>query len=156
MKIFTLVCALGLVGIGAVSFYGWEDRGAEGPTWSSAIPAFVGGIMLFGVLVALLLRKTGLQIAFLASLMGLGLGVGRMLPDYLKETFDTKEPFTILMLAMAGICAVHVLVSAVRFVFRNRPVWGARKKRRNGGEAPEKTVAAEDIVAIDGNSNAAS
>lgn len=78
-----------------------------------------------------------------------------MLPDYLKETFDTKEPFTILMLAMAGICSVHVLVSAVRFVFRKRPVRGERKKKRNGGEAPEKTAAAEGLVAIDANSNAA-
>jgi hypothetical protein len=152
MRIFTLVCALMLVGVGAVSYYGWEDRGEVGPTLSSAVPAFVGGIMLFGVLVALLLRKTGLQIAFLASLMGLGLGVGRMLPDYLKETFDTKEPFTILMLAMAGTCALHVLVSVLRFVFRKRPVRGEGKKKRNRGDVAEKTKT--EVEVIEENSNA--
>lgn len=155
MRIFTLVCALMLVGVGAVSYYGWEDRGAVGPTLSSAVPAFVGGAILFGVLIALLLRKTGLQIAFLASATGLGLGVGRMLPDYLKETFDSREPFTLLMLAMAGICALHVIVSVLRFVFRKRPVRGEEKKKRKVLDSPSVAEAVEDIAVIDESSNAA-
>jgi hypothetical protein len=146
MRIFTLVCALMLVGVGAVSYYGWEDRGGAGPTLSSAVPAFVGGAMLLGVLISLLLRKTGLQIAFLASVTGLGLGVGRMLPDYLKETFDSRETFTLLMLAMAGICALHVLVSVLRFVFRKRPVRGEGKKKRNGGGVAEKTKTEAEVI----------
>lgn len=122
MRIFTFVCSLLLLGVGAVSYYGWEDRGAEGPTLTSAIPAFVGAAMFLGVLIALLLRKTGLQIAFLASLMGAGLGIGRLLPAHLKETFDHREPFSILLLAMAGVCLVHVIVLIVAFLFRKRPV----------------------------------
>jgi hypothetical protein len=126
-----------------------------GPTLSSAVPAFVGGAILFGVLIALLLRKTGLQIAFLASATGLGLGVGRMLPDYLKETFDSREPFTLLMLAMAGICALHVIVSVLRFVFRKRPVRGEEKKKRKVLDSPSVAEAVEDIAVIDESSNAA-
>jgi ABC-type uncharacterized transport system permease subunit len=155
MRIFTFVCALLLLGVGAVSYYGWEDRGASAQTLTSAIPAFVGAAMFLGVLIALLLRKTGLQIAFLASLMGAGLGIGRLLPAYLKETFDHREPFTMLMLAMAGICAVHVLVSVVRFVFRKRPVRGEGKKKRDVVDLPSVAEAAEGMVAIDENSNAA-
>lgn len=154
MRIFTLVCALLLVGVGAVSYYGWQDRGATGPTLSSAVPAFVGGAMLFGVLVALLLRKTGLQIAFLASVMGLGLGIGRMLPDYLKETFDSREPFTVLMLAMAGTCALQVIVSVSGFVLRRRPVREKGKTKRHGGEVAEKGGASASEL-IDENSSPA-
>lgn len=121
MRIFTFVCALLLLGVGAVSYYGWEDRGASAQTLTWAIPAFVGGAMFLGVLIALLLRRTGLQIAFLASLMGAGLGIGRMMPAYLKETFDHREPFTMLMLAMTGVCLVHVIVLVLAFLFRKRP-----------------------------------
>jgi len=126
MRIFTLICALALGGLGASSYYGWEGRGESGPELTAAIPAFVGAGMLLGVLIALLLRKTGLQIAFLAALLGAGLGVGRILPDYLKETFDPQEPFTVRMLGMAGVCLLYVLLSVVRFLFRKRPV---RKRR---------------------------
>lgn len=130
MRIFTLVCSLALLGVGAASYYGWEARGETGPVLTSAIPAFVGAAMLLGVIIALLLRKTGLQIAFLAALLGAGLGVGRMLPDYLKETFDPQDRFTTLMLAMAGVCLLYVLVSVFRFVFRKRPVKKEKKARK--------------------------
>jgi ABC-type uncharacterized transport system permease subunit len=137
MRLFTFVCSLCLLGVGAASYYGWEARGESGPVLTSAIPAFVGAAMLLGVVIALLLRKTGLQIAFLASLLGAGLGLGRMLPDYLKETFDPQDRFTTLMLAMAGVCLLHVLVSVFRFVFRKRPVRKEKKDRK-------KTVATAD------------
>ena len=136
MRIFTLVCSLGLLGVGASSYYGWEARGEAGPVLTSAIPAFVGAAMLLGVIIALPLRKTGLQLAFVAALMGLGLGVGRMLPDYLKETFDPRDRFTTLMLVMAGVCLLHVLVSVVRFVFRKRPV----RKERKSKEPPAAPI----------------
>lgn len=150
MRIFTFVCALLLLGVGAVSYYGWEERGAAGPTLTSAIPAFVGAAMFLGVLIALLLRKTGLQIAFLASLMGAGLGIGRMLPAYLKETFDQRDPFTMLMLAMTGICALHVIVSVLRFVFRKRPVRGEGKKQRDVAVVEEKRDVPEETVSEEG------
>lgn len=146
MRIFTFICALLLLGVGAVSYYGWEERGAPAQTLTSAIPAFVGAAMFLGVLIALLLRKTGLQIAFLASLMGAGLGIGRLLPAYLKETFDHRDPFTMLMLAMAGICAVYVIVSMLRFVFRKRPVRRERRKKEEVAEVAEKEDAKEKTV----------
>lgn len=134
MRIFTLVCSLALLGVGASSYYGWEARGESGPVLTAAIPAFAGAAMLLGATVALLLRKTGLQLAFLAALTGLGLGAGRMVPDYLKETFDPRDRFTTLMLAMAGVCLVYVLLSVVRFVFRKRPVRKERKSKRRPAE----------------------
>ncbi len=129
MRIFTFLCALALLGIGSVSYYGWEGRGWEGPIPTSAVPAGVGAVMLLGAVVSLLLRKTGLQIAFLASLMGAGLGVGRLLPSYLKEAFDPQEPFTVLLLGMAGVCSVYALVSMAKFLFRRRPVKGGKKRK---------------------------
>jgi hypothetical protein len=134
MRIFTLLCSLLLLGVGASSYQGWETRGEPGPVLTSAIPAVVGAAMLLGVVIALLLRKTGLQFAFVAALLGAGLGVGRMLPDYLKETLDPRDRFTTLMLAMAGVCLVYVLVSAVRFVFRKRPLAKERKSKRPPGD----------------------
>jgi len=128
MRLFTFLCALALLGIGASSYYGWEARGEEVPNITSAIPAFVGAAMLFSTIIALLLRKTGLQLAFLAALMGAGLGVGRLMPTYLKETFEPKEDFTTLLLAMVGVCLIYVIVLVVKFVFRRRPV--RREKSR--------------------------
>jgi ABC-type uncharacterized transport system permease subunit len=139
MRIFTLVCSLALLGVGASSYYGWEARGESGPVLTAAIPAFVGAAMLLAAIVALLLRKTGLQFAFLAALLGAGLAAGRMLPDYLKEAFDPRDRFTSLMLAMAGVCLLYVLVAAAKFVFRKRPVRREKRRRPEGDEEKPAT-----------------
>lgn len=140
MRIFTFVCSLSLLGVGAASYYGWESRGWEEPVLSSAVPAFVGAAMLLGVLVALLFRKTGLQLAFLAALVGAGLGVGRLLPDYLKEAFDPADPFTRLLLAMVGVCLLHVLAAVAWFVFRPRPARRAKGRREEEAPVAEASV----------------
>ncbi|MCB1207199.1 MAG: hypothetical protein KDN18_23305 [Verrucomicrobiae bacterium] len=144
MRIFTLLCSLALGGVGASSYYGWEARGEAGPVLTAAIPAFVGGVMLIGVIIALLLRKTGLQIAFLAALIGTGLAVGRLLPNYLKEIFDPQDRFTTLMLAMGGVCLLYVVVSVVKFVFRKRPV---RKEKKRKVTAVDQTDVEEAVAA---------
>jgi Na+/proline symporter len=80
MRIFTLICSLLLIALGAAGYYGWGSEG-EGPrTLVSAIPGGFGALMLFGVLVALLLRRTGLQIAVLAAIAGAFSGLGRLTP----------------------------------------------------------------------------
>lgn len=111
---------------------------------TAAIPAFVGGVMLIGVIIALLLRKTGLQIAFLAALLGAGLAIGRMVPDYLKEIFDPQDRFTTLMLATGGVCLLYVLVSVVKFIFRKRPLRREKKLKVAEGDQTdgEEAVAA--------------
>ena len=131
MRLYAFLSSLALLGIGAASYYGWEARGWNGPVLTSAVSAFVGAGMLLGVVVALLLRKTGLQIAFLAALVGLGLGVGRLLPAYLKDSFDPGESFARLVLAMAGVCLAYALVSVVGFVFRRRPVKRPKPEARS-------------------------
>jgi hypothetical protein len=121
MRILALLSSLALIGIGAVSYYGWEARGWEEPTLTSGIPGFVGGGMLLGTILSLALRKSGLQLAYLAALAGAGLGVGRLLPPHLEETLDPRDPFTALLLAMVGVCAAHVVLASLMFLFRKRP-----------------------------------
>ncbi len=142
MRLYAFLSSLALLGIGAASYYGWEARGWSGPVLTSAVSAFVGAGMLLGVVVALLLRKPGLQIAFLAALVGLGLGVGRLLPAHLKETLDLDESFSRLVLAMAGVCLAYVLVSVVGFVFRRRPMRRAKSEARN--PKPEEALGTAD------------
>jgi hypothetical protein len=47
---------------------------------------------------------------------------------------------------MTAICALHVIVSVLRFVFRKRPVRGERMKKRDLTEVGEKEEAAEETV----------
>jgi peptidoglycan/LPS O-acetylase OafA/YrhL len=143
MRVFTLVVSFLLLGLGAFAYHRWEDLGLEIRTITLAIPAFVGGGMLLGLLLSLLLRRTGLQVSFLAALLGAGLGVGRLIPDYLKETLDLRDRFTQMILAMAGVCLLYVLVSVVGFVFRKRPV-RKEKKSEGGSTEPQPAAAVVD------------
>lgn len=145
MKWLVLIASLALLGIGAAAYYGWEARGEPGPRLTSVVPAAVGAAMMAGFLLSLGLRKTGLQLAFLAALVGIGLGVGRMLPDYLKDTLDTRAPFNLLMFGMIGVCLVEVLAMAGAFLFRKPPVVGGKvssdaapEEAEAEGESPEE------------------
>lgn len=121
MRIFTLICSLLLIALGAAGYYGWGSEG-EGPrTLVSAIPGGFGALMLFGVLVALLLRRTGLQIAVLAAIAGAFSGLGRLTPDYLAESLDWKNETTLLIAAMSAISLLYLVVSAVTAVLPKRP-----------------------------------
>ncbi|HRQ88910.1 MAG TPA: hypothetical protein PLA50_08940 [Bacteroidia bacterium] len=139
MKWLVLIASLSLLGIGAAAYYGWEARGESGPRLTSVVPAAVGAATMAGFLLSLGLRRTGLQLAFLAALAGIGLGVGRMLPDYLKDTLDTRAPFNLLMFGMIGVCLIEVLAMAGAFLFRKPPVVGGK----GGDAAPDKEAEAE-------------
>lgn len=121
MRIFTVFIAFVLVGIGAYTYRGSGVDGGE-PSITAAIPAFVGAGMLVGLVVSLVLRKTGLQLAFIAALLGAGLGFGRLIPSYLDGTLLPGDPFPSRLLVMVGVCVLYVLVMSIRFLFRARPV----------------------------------
>jgi len=121
MRIFTLICSLLLIALGATGYYGWTIEGEAPQTLVSAIPAGFGALLLFGVLVALLLRRTGLQIALLAAIAGAFSGLGRLTPDYLGESLDWKNHPTNLIVAMSVVCLLYLIVRAVTAVLPKRP-----------------------------------
>ncbi len=122
MKIFSLICALLVLGCGAAEFYGWGGDGDAPQTLISAIPAFFGAAMLLGTLLAIFFRRTGLQIAFLSALMGGFAGLGRLAPPYVKETLEWEVYPNPLTAGMSVVCLVYVLVAAFCFLFvRSKP-----------------------------------
>ncbi len=125
MRIFSLVCSLILLIIGIISWQGWDAMGWPPADWAAPLPVFVGGAMMTGTLLSFLLRRTGLQIAFLSALCGIGLAIGRMLPSWLKEAFNPSDLDNQFLISMAGLCTVYVLLSAIRFIFRPRPIQNA-------------------------------
>ncbi len=127
MRIFATIIGLALLVVGYLSFSGSSAEGGE-PSVTAAIPAYVGAGMLLGVLVSIGLRKTGLQLSFLAALLGAGLGLGRLMPSYLDETLDFNDRFTTLLVAMVGECVIYVLVAVLAFYFRRRPVIRSKEK----------------------------
>lgn len=141
MRIFTVFVAFVLVGIGVFTYRGSADAGGE-PSITAAIPAFVGAGMLLGVLVSLGLRKTGLQLAYIAALLGVGLGLGRLIPSHLDGTLVPGDPFSSRLLVMAGVCLLYVLVLSIRFLFRPRPLQkaasGTVAARGKTGELPSE------------------
>jgi hypothetical protein len=142
MRFFTLICSLLLIALGAAGHYGWGVEG-EGPrTLVSAIPGGFGLLMLIGVILALLLRRTGLQLAFLAAVAGGFSGLGRLTPSYLKETLGWQSQSVILVAAMSAVCLVYVLVAGFRYLFvRKKPVPG--KETAEGAPPPEASGEAE-------------
>ena len=127
MRVFALICSLLLIATGAAAYYGWGHEGGGPETPVSAIPAFFGAAMLSGVIIALILRRTGLQLAFIFALAGVFSGLGRLTPSYLKETLDWKVYPMNLIVAMAGICLCYVMVAGFCYLFvRKKP---ARKKQ---------------------------
>jgi peptidoglycan/LPS O-acetylase OafA/YrhL len=120
MRIFTFFSSLLLIAIGGMGCYGW-GMGGEGPqTLVSAIPGGFGAMMLFGGIVAMLLRRTGLQISFLAAIAGAFSGLGRLTPAYLSDSLDWKSQPTNLIVAMSAICLLYLLASAVAPVLPKR------------------------------------
>ncbi len=153
MRIFTLICSLLLIALGAVGYYGWGVEG-EGPrTLVSAIPGGFGLLMLIGVILALPLRRTGLQLAFLAAVAGGFSGLGRLTPSYLKETLDWQSHPMNLIVAMAAICLGYVLVAGFRCLFvRSKPVPAKAKEEeappfKANGEAEGESEAGNSIDA---------
>jgi len=135
MRIFTLICSLLLIALGAAGYYGW-GVGGDGPrTLVSAIPAGFGVLMFLGLIVSFLLRRTGMQIALLAALGGGFSGLGRLTPSYLKETLDWQSHPMNLIVAMAAICLLYLVVTLVCAVLPKR----SRKKSQPAAaeEEPE-------------------
>ena len=123
MKVFTLICALLVIGSGAAEFYGWGGEGHGPRTIISAIPALFGAVMLLGTLMAIFFRRIGLQIAFLFALAGGFAGLGRLAPLYLKETLDWTTYPNRLIAGMSVVCLVYVLVASFCYLFvRRKPV----------------------------------
>lgn len=142
MRIFNTLLALALIAIGAMAYQASVEGGGD-PSITAPIPAYVGAGILFGVLVSLLLRKTGLALAFLAALLGAGLGIGRLLPAHLDASLDPADGYVKLLIAMICVCTLQVLVAVIRFLFRKRPE--VRRKRRDGRPA---TPARDEAPAI--------
>lgn len=113
MRIFTLICSLLLLSVGAAAYFGWGVSGEGTGTLISAIPAGFGALMLLGVALALLLRRSGMEVAWLAALAGGFSGLGRLAPPYLKGSLDgTAYPIPHVT-AMVVVCLAYIIVRLI-------------------------------------------
>lgn len=133
MRIFTLICSLLLLTLGAAAYYGWGVAGEGARTLVSAIPAGFGALMFLGGALALLLRRTGMQIAFLAALGGGFSALGRLAPPYLKGSLDTVYPIP-LIAAMAAICLLYIVVRMVAVVLPIRSKTKSSEEQKSDEE----------------------
>ena len=134
MRIFTLSCSLLLLTLGAAAYYGWGVAGEGARTLVSAIPAGFGALMLLGVALALLLRRTGMQIALLAALGGGFSALGRLAPPYLKGSLDATVYPIHLITAMAAICLLYIVVRMVAVVLPIRSKTKSSEEQKSDEE----------------------
>jgi hypothetical protein len=120
MRNFTFLCSALLILTGLVGYFGWEAIGAAKQSFTALIPAFVGGLMLVGAIVALKNNKAGMHIAVLFSLLGALAGLGRLIPGLIKGTVSFSEPAPILIAVMTAICFVFTVAAVRSFIAARR------------------------------------
>ncbi|MEM9280936.1 MAG: hypothetical protein AAGA96_03855 [Verrucomicrobiota bacterium] len=116
MKKLTYTCSFLLIALGAIGYFGWELIGAAKQSFTAAIPAIFGILMLVGALVANKNHKVGMHIAVLFSLLGALAGLGRLIPTAIKGKLDWGAPSTILISIMTVICAYFTVMAVRSFI----------------------------------------
>mgnify|MGYP001099175015 CR=1 FL=1 len=120
MKALTYICSLLLIITGAIGYFGWEAIGAAKQSFTAAIPAFVGILMLVGALIAMKNHMAGMHIAVLFALLGGLAGLGRLVPTAIKGSLEWGAPSTILIVVMTVICLFYTIMAVRSFIAARR------------------------------------
>ncbi|MEM1295910.1 MAG: hypothetical protein AAGH89_11135 [Verrucomicrobiota bacterium] len=120
MKKLTWICAIILIAIGTLGFFGWELIGASKQSVTAAIPAFVGILVGLGALIANKNHKVGMHISVLFGLLGLLAGLGRIIPTAAKGELDFGASSTLLILSMTVVCLVYTVLAVRSFIAARR------------------------------------
>ena len=120
MKNLTFLCSALLIITGLVGYFAWEAIGASKQAVTSLIPAFVGGLMLIGGLIALKKNMLGMHIAVPFSLLGTLAGLGRLVPGLIKGTVSFADAAPKLILIMTVICLFFTVMAVRSFIAARR------------------------------------
>ncbi|MEM7009998.1 MAG: hypothetical protein AAF585_00820 [Verrucomicrobiota bacterium] len=110
MNGITWICAILLIAVGSLGYFGWELIGASKQSVTAAIPAFVGILVAVGALIALKSPNGGMWVAFAFAALGLLAGLGRIIPVAIKGKLEWGAPSTLLISAMSLICLAYVVI----------------------------------------------
>jgi hypothetical protein len=119
MPIVSIVMGALLVGLGV---YGYTTAETQPPSWTTLIPAFVGGPLVLCGLIALQesLLKHAMHAAAMLGVLGFLLAAGRLGMVVAKGGLDLSKLGTQSLLAMTGICAIFVVLCVRSFIAARR------------------------------------
>ena len=120
MKNLTFLCSTLLIITGLVGYLAWEAIGASTQSVTSLIPAFVGGLMLLGGLIALKKNMLGMHIAVTFSLLGALAGLGRLVPGLIKGSISFSDAAPKLILVITVICVFFTIMAVRSFIAARR------------------------------------
>lgn len=120
MKNLAFLCSILLIITGLVGYLGWQQIGADKQSVTALIPAFVGGLMLVGAIIALKKNMLGMHIAVTFSLLGTLAGLGRLIPGLIKGTADFSKPAPIMISIMTAICLFFTVMAVRSFIAARR------------------------------------
>lgn len=120
MKNLAFVCSALLILTGLVGYFGWQQIGADKQSFTALIPAFVGGLMLIGAIIALKKNMLGMHIAVTFSLLGALAGLGRIVPGLIKGSLDFSQAAPKLIAVMTVICVFFTIMAVRSFIAARR------------------------------------
>lgn len=120
MKNLAFVCSALLILTGLVGYFGWQQIGADKQSFTALIPAFVGGLMLVGAIIALKKNMLGMHIAVTFSLLGALAGLGRIVPGLIKGSLDFSQAAPKLIAVMTVICVFFTIMAVRSFIAARR------------------------------------
>ena len=120
MKVITWICALLLIAVGGLGYFGWEMIGASKQSITAGVPAVIGILIAFGAAIAAKNTKMGMHIAVGMASLGLLAGLGRIIPAVIKGTLVWGAASTLLILAMTVVCLVYTIMAFRSFVAARR------------------------------------
>ncbi len=120
MKNLAFICSALLILTGLVGYFGWQQIGAEKQSFTALIPAFVGGLMLVGAIIALKKNMLGMHIAVTFSLLGTLAGLGRLVPGLIKGSVDFSQPAPKMITIMTVICLFFTVMAVRSFIAARR------------------------------------
>lgn len=120
MKNLTYLCSLLLIATGLYGYLAWQSLGATQQSVTALIPAFVGGAMLLGALVAIKKHMVGMHISVLFSALGALAGLGRLIPGLIKGSLSFADAAPKFILVMTVICLFYTVMAVRSFIAARR------------------------------------
>jgi hypothetical protein len=120
MKNLTYICSFLLIATGLYGYLAWQSLGATQQSVTALIPAFVGGAMLLGALIAIKKHMVGMHIAVLFSALGALAGLGRLIPGLIKGSLSFADAAPKFIVVMTVICLFYTVMAVRSFIAARR------------------------------------
>jgi hypothetical protein len=120
MKNLAYICSLLLIATGLYGYLAWESLGTAKQSVTALIPAFVGGAILIGALIAIKKHMLGMHIAVLFSALGALAGLGRLIPGLIKGSLSLSDAAPKFILVMTVVCLLFTIMAVRSFIAARR------------------------------------